>query len=407
MKHIVVFSVFVLIITLSSLGNNFSVVQAFHVPSSSSSSSSSSNNNWIIRNRQQSSTSTSLSLSSSPLLSLRQRKRQQQQRVVQLFASSSKDDDSSGGAGMEDAFRELEALQSLDEPERPKEKPKEKDEAFAKAMGNLDLKDILSKVDEDNDDDSKTKTPSLESELEIFKDMASELELASEKEELIVADFKSDLLLADDEDIDIDIDNDGVPAFDTEKFMDKAIEEALKEAKERNSDVEQIIGDKDAFLDNKEIMSEITKIFDVANDELLEGLEEIRTEQKSLAREAAEQNAQTAMDKIKEDELRLEMAQRNMKKMLNRVNDETKNVQLAIDDLKREQKETEGGLDSQLVDLKSGGLIKQATLAGGLLFTFRGGAELIGFLGGDPSHAIPALIQGALAILCIAAFIFL
>ena len=128
---------------------------------------------------------------------------------------------------------------------------------------------------------------------------------------------------------------------------------------------------------------------------------------KSLAREAAEQNAQTAMDKIKEDELRLEMAQRNMKKMLNRVNDETKNVQLAIDDLKREQKETEGGLDSQLVDLKSGGLIKQATLAGGLLFTFRGGAELIGFLGGDPSHAIPALIQGALAILCIAAFIFL
>ena len=278
MKHIVVFSVFVLIITLSSLGNNFSVVQAFHVPSSSSSSSSS-NNNWIIRNRQQSSTSTSLSLSSSPLLSLRQRKRQQQQRVVQLFASSSKDDDSSGGAGMEDAFRELEALQSLDEPERPKEKPKEKDEAFAKAMGNLDLKDILSKVDDDNDDDSKTKTPSLESELEIFKDMASELELASEKEELIVADFKSDLLLADDDDIDIDIDNDGVPAFDTEKFMDQAIEEALKEAKERNSDVEQIIGDKDAFLDNKEIMSEITKIFDVANDELLEGLEEIRTEQ--------------------------------------------------------------------------------------------------------------------------------
>ena len=278
MKHIVVFSVFVLILTLSSLGINFSVVQAFHVPSSSSSSSSSSsNNNWTIRNRQQSSTSTSLS--SSPLLSLRQRKRQQQQRVVQLFASSSKDDDSGGGgAGMEDAFRELEALQSLDEPERPKEKPKEKDEAFAKAMGNLDLKDILSKVDDDNDDDySKTKTPSLESELEIFKDMASELELASEKEELIVADFKSDLLLADDDDIDID--NDGVPAFDTEKFMDQAIEEALKEAKERNSDVEQIMGDKEAFLDNKEIMSEITKIFDVANDELLEGLEEIRIEQ--------------------------------------------------------------------------------------------------------------------------------
>ena len=96
-----------------------------------------------------------------------------------------------------------------------------------------------------------------------------------------------------------------------------------------------------------------------------------------------------------------------MKKMLTRVNAETKNVEVAIEDLKRAQEDTEGGIDTQLVDLKSGGLVKQAALAGALLFTFRGGAEAIGFIGGDPSHALPALIQGALAILCIVGFIFL
>jgi len=103
----------------------------------------------------------------------------------------------------------------------------------------------------------------------------------------------------------------------------------------------------------------------------------------------------------------MELAQGNMKKMLDRVNAETKSVENAIESLKRAQEDSDGGIDSQLVGLKSGGLVKQAALVGALLFTFRGGAETIGFVGGDPSHALPALIQGALAILCIIGFIFL
>mmetsp|Transcript_46402 Transcript_46402/g.47103 ORF Transcript_46402/g.47103 Transcript_46402/m.47103 type:complete len:313 (-) Transcript_46402:2484-3422(-) len=312
---------------------------------------------------------------------------------------------------MDNAFRELEALQSLEDGilERPTEKPKEKDEIFTKAMDDLDLKDILSTVTEEDAD-----PPPLESEIELYKDMASELDAASSEEKLIVADFKSDLLLADDDGDDgIDIDNNnnnndgGIPTLDTDKFMDKAIEEAFKEAKEQNSDVESIIGDKESFLDNKEIMSEIEKIFDKANEELLEGLEEIRSEQTLLARENAERNAKTSRERIKEDEQRFEIAQGNMKKMLSRVNEETKNVETAIEDLRLAQEESEGGLDTQLVDLKSGGLIKQSTLVGALLFTFRSGTETIGFLGGDPSHAVPALVQGVLAIICIVGFIFL
>jgi len=261
------------------------------------------------------------------------------------------------------------------------------------------LKDIFSTTT--NEKEATISPPSPESEVELYKDMASELSAASSEEELIIEDFKSDLLLADDDD---DIDN--VPVLDTKKFMDKAIEEALNEAKEQNSNIESIIGDKESFLDNKETMSEIEKIFDKANEELLEGLEEIRSEQTSLAQETAERSAKASQEKIEEDEKRLEIAQDNMKKMINRVNEESRNVEKAMEELKRAQEESERGLDSQLVDLKRGGIIKQAILVGAILFTFRSGAETIGFLGGDLSHAVPALIQGALAIICIVGFIF-
>ena len=126
-----------------------------------------------------------------------------------------------------------------------------------------------------------------------------------------------------------------------------------------------------------------------------------------LARESAERSAKISQARIDEDEERLALAEQNMKKMLAKVNAETRNVEVAIEDLKRAQEEADGGIDSQLSSLKSGGLIKQATLAGTLLFTLRAGIDTIGFLGGDPSHAFPALLQGALAIVCLVAFLFL
>mmetsp|Transcript_5229 Transcript_5229/g.15213 ORF Transcript_5229/g.15213 Transcript_5229/m.15213 type:complete len:373 (-) Transcript_5229:348-1466(-) len=327
----------------------------------------------------------------------------QQRRTnsVKTLAKSG-DEELNLGPGMEDAFRELEALQSLedeDAPERPKEKPKEKDATFAKAIEGLDLKDILSQADTD----AESSEVSPQSEVELYKDMASELDVADSQEELIAADFKSDLELADEEK---DALEGGVPKVDTQKFMDKAIKEALKEAKEQNRDVD-ITEAKESFLDNKEIMSEIEKIFDKANDDLLKELEEIRAEQETLAKEQAERNSKASFEKTEEYEKRMEIAQGNMKKMLERVNQESKNVEEAIEDLKRAQAESEGGIDSQLVDLKSGGLVKQAALTGALLFTFRSGVETIAFVAGDPSHALPALIQGAIALACIVGFIFL
>lgn len=165
---------------------------------------------------------------------------------------------------MEDAFRQLDQLSSLDNSgdaaslitENEQEQKKKRDNAFAKAMKELNLKDMI--------DGSPAATA--ESEAELYKDMATELSTASSEDDL-VADLKSDLDLDEVVTSTIDAKN--------EVFMNKAIDEALKEAKEQSDEVVE----KESLLDNKEIMAEIEKIFDRANDQLLEGLEEIRAEQ--------------------------------------------------------------------------------------------------------------------------------
>lgn len=350
-----------------------------------------------------------------------------------LAAKSSNDKDiyggkkegGGGGMGMEDAFRQLEELTALgDTSSSIENQQKKKEEAFTRAMKELNLQDMI--------DEKDLTPPSPESEAELYKDMATELDTAASEED-IVADLKSDILTA--------------TKPNTDELMDRAIDEALQEAQTQAGG--EVVMDKESLLDNEEIMSEIEKIFDKANAQLLEGLEEIRTEQvrlflvimswlslsrtppllkgltrfsssshilcslslllpqMSLARESAERISKVSQDKMEEEEQRLVAAQANMQKMLSRVNKETQNVEKAIEDLRKAQIESEGSLDGQLSDLKSGGLIKQATLAGTLLFTFRAGIETVAFLTGDMSHAMPALLQGALAIMCMVGFFFL
>jgi hypothetical protein len=95
-----------------------------------------------------------------------------------------------------------------------------------------------------------------------------------------------------------------------------------------------------------------------------------------------------------------------MRKMLDKVNQETRNVESAIEDLKKAQIDTEG-VGDQLVSLKSGGIVKQGTLVGTLLFTFRSVVEGTAYLAGDTTHLMPAVIQGAIAVVCLIAFLFL
>src|SRR5210317_609076 len=117
-----------------------------------------------------------------------------------------------------------------------------------------------------------------------------------------------------------------------------------------------------------------------------------------LAQASAARNSKATEDKIREDEERLAAAESNMKNLLKKVSVETKNVEAAIEDLKAAQKEIDGGMDSQLIDLKKGGLVKQATLVGTLLFSLRAVTDGIAFVAGDTSHLLPAIIQSGIAL---------
>lgn len=110
---------------------------------------------------------------------------------------------------------------------------------------------------------------------------------------------------------------------------------------------------------------------------------------------------------MEDDEKRLAMAEDNMKKMLAKVDKETREVEKAVAELKAAQAEIDSDAVGQLAGLKSGGIIKQATLVGALLFTIRSVTEGVLFMGGDSSHMMPAAIQGAIAVVCLVAFLFL
>ena len=90
--------------------------------------------------------------------------------------------------------------------------------------------------------------------------------------------------------------------------------------------------------------------------------------------------------------------------MLQKVNEETLQVEKAVLELKAAQDQLAA---DPLVKLKAGGIVKQGALVGAALFSVRAIGEVLAMLGPNGElHTIPALIQGAIAIVC-AAYFFL
>ena len=202
------------------------------------------------------------------------------------------EDDDQSGVGMEAAFRELENLKSLDDYDDgsgsggdgggggssslpSSMKKTQADEAFAKAMEDLDLKDFV--------ESPPPVTP--EKEVKVYQEMVSELE--QRDEDALYSDVLSDMGSSSSStstpkslsSIIPDL-NSPTSVQDTQKFMDQALSEALAEAKAKAAQSGEQINTSNV-LDSKEIMKEIEKIFDDANTKLLDGLEEIRQEQVS------------------------------------------------------------------------------------------------------------------------------
>ena len=93
---------------------------------------------------------------------------------------------------------------------------------------------------------------------------------------------------------------------------------------------------------------------------------------------------------------------------------ETDEVQKAMEDLELAKNEASGNgggsgsIEDTAIDLKKGGIVKQAALVGGLLFGSRAFTETILVVGspyGD-EHFVPAVVQAGIAVVC-AAYFFL
>jgi hypothetical protein len=177
-----------------------------------------------------------------------------------------KGDDEDVSKGMEDAFKQLEGLKALGDGSLIPDKKKQ-DEAFAKAMDELDLKDVI----------PPPLTP--EKEVKLYEDMVAEV--ADKDDEDLYSDVLADISGKPKGFTKPSLSKKMIiPDFDpkqqgTEDMMNKALEEALAEAKARGN----VEINTESLLNDKDIMKEIETIFDRANDQLMAGLQEIRTEQ--------------------------------------------------------------------------------------------------------------------------------
>ncbi|GKY96492.1 hypothetical protein MPSEU_000608600 [Mayamaea pseudoterrestris] len=322
-----------------------------------------------------------------------------------LAAKKGKDDDDADDGlppGMADAFRRLESLESLDDSASNKSKrpPKASPESMKQAA-----KSVQNAIASQ----SKPSVP-LEKEAQMYKKMVTELETMDEQD--LYQSILGDMGGADEESYSTpaasstaDATSSPISSRDgllkaelsiNDELMNQALEAAMTEIEKDYPAL------KNSILNDKELMQEIEAIFDRGNEKLIGSLEDIRKEQSDLARGSAMKKTQNELDSLDNDTRRLEQAEASISTMLKRVNAETAEVVAAVEDLKRVQEDLDRDF---LFRVKNGGAAKQGALVGLVLFSVRSIVDSVASFG-DETHLLPALVQGAIAILC-AAYFFL
>lgn len=209
--------------------------------------------------------------------------------MLQQQQSKKEDDDEGGGqTGMNDAFRQLESLGSLDDDD---------DDLAAAAKKKVQLDDTAKAALTD------LEAPSLETEAAAFTKMLSDDDQDAYQD--VMSDLggtpkgfdaasnppipSSSSSKSKASRTSVSVIEDATPSpsqnipkseEDPESFMNQAIQEALEEARSM-SPTEPSSGRKmsDSILDDEEIMKEIEEIFEKGNEKLMASLEEIRKEQ--------------------------------------------------------------------------------------------------------------------------------
>ena len=125
--------------------------------------------------------------------------------------------------------------------------------------------------------------------------------------------------------------------------------------------------------------------------------------QEAVARADATQRADQVTTDLNVDAKRLAVAENAMQDKLELVNKEAQEVAKAVADLEEAKK---GLDDNMLLKLREGGIPKQLSLVGLLLFSVRSILDTVASFS-DETHFSAALIQGGLAVVCAIAFFVL
>lgn len=183
---------------------------------------------------------------------------------------NNKNDEEENQAGMAEAFRELDALKSLDDDDTPKKKKP----TAQTPIENVNVEPL-----------KQEPKASPEEEVKLYKDMMSE----SEKEDVeLYADLMTDMggttpkpssrkpkiKIEEEETVEL-LDSLQKSPEDLDVFMNQALKEALAEANTKSPQELASVNP----LDDEELMDEIKQVFEKGNEELLASLEEIRKEQ--------------------------------------------------------------------------------------------------------------------------------
>mmetsp|Transcript_7307 Transcript_7307/g.10441 ORF Transcript_7307/g.10441 Transcript_7307/m.10441 type:complete len:221 (+) Transcript_7307:432-1094(+) len=187
---------------------------------------------------------------------------------------------------------------------------------------------------------------------------------------------------------------------ESDEFMEKALKAAMDETQKINSaagiDPKKA---EDSILNDKEIMKEINAIFDRANDQLLDGIKEIREDQAALTKETSAKRSNS----LQEEEARLKEAEGSVSRLVDKVKKETEGVEKATRELQAISDRIGEDPLMKAAELKKGGIIKQSALVGAVLFSLRSAGDLAMMGGVDgASHGTSALVQGVIALACAA-----
>jgi len=203
------------------------------------------------------------------------------------------------------------------------------------------------------------------------------------------------------------------PSLSMDEFMSSALEEAVTEidaaTEMTSSDGVGRTGDvaktTEELLQDEELRRGIEEIFDRAGEKLRLEVEEMKKEQEAVTQAASARG----LEYLESERQRISEAEASVSRLIQKVAKETDEVQKAMDDLELAKNEaSDGTIEDTALDLKQGGIIKQASLVGMLLLGSRAVTETILVVSspyGD-QHFVPAILQAVIALAC-AAYFFL